>query len=99
MRRLSDAKFSFSIFGWLALAYGLLEVIYEVYGLSNFIGSDNWMPYWMKHKSLLGKGLSNVAIGLLLLAVHRLVANQEEQNKKSEVAKLRKDLGNWPPSV
>ena len=87
------------IFGWLCLAYGLIEVAYEVHGMTNFITSESWMPYWMKHKDLLGKGLSNIAMGLLLLGIHQLISNQDSQNKKSEVASLRKDLGNWPPLV
>jgi hypothetical protein len=101
--------------GGFLLLYGLLEVILELVLLFNFYSewlpadrqffsqwlfeADSGKAYWADKRGDLGRGITNLATGLIMLGIHRLISNQEEQSKKSEVATLRKDLGNWPPSV
>ena len=93
--------------GWAFIAFGLLEIAYEIYVmLSVTAGTANsteqaraeaWKYLQEARSEQLGNGLVNLALGAIMVGVYQLLIKADRQNVTP--MKAKKDLGNWPPSV
>ena len=93
--------------GWAFIAFGLLEIAYEIYVMLDMqtqtINSTEKARkeaylYWQNTRSeKLGNGFVNLAMGAIMVGVYQLLIKADRQNVTP--MKAKKDLGNWPPSV
>ena len=108
-------KFGLTWLGGILALYGFAEIIYGTVALLWFYGdlpiearseffsmlmSDEATEYRFDLLSDYERGIYNLAIGLIMLGIKRLL-DATEENSQSNVSKMtaKKDLGNWPPSV
>ena len=108
-------KFGLTWLGGILALYGFADIIYETITLLWFYGdlpiearseffsmlmSDDAIEYRSDLLSDYERGIYNLAIGLIMLGIKRLL-DAAEDNAQSNVSKMtaKKDLGNWPPSV
>ena len=92
--------------GWVLIAFGLLEIAYELFvnisvmaevsGGSEQAKADGLL-FLNKRLDKFGDGIVNLALGAIMVGVYQLLIKADRQNVTQ--MKAKKDLGNWPPSV
>ena len=93
--------------GWAFIAFGLLEIAYEIYVMLSVTAdtansteqarAEAWKYLQEARSEQLGNGLVNLALGAIMVGVYQLLIKADMQNVTP--MKAKKDLGNWPPSV
>ena len=92
--------------GWILIAFGLLEIGYELFvnlsvmaeisGSSEQARADG-LVFLNKRLDKFGDGVTNLALGAIMVGIYQLLIKSDRQNVTP--MKAKKDLGNWPPSV
>lgn len=107
-------KFGLKWLGGVLAIYGLIDIVYELiiflgyYGnlsvdqrgeFLDWLGTDDATAFTTDLKGDFARGIYNLALGLIMLGVKRLIDAAENSGSNITQMKAKKDLGNWPPSV
>ena len=99
-------RFILKWLGYTFIAFGLLEIAYELFINLRVIGEVSGGADQVRAEALkylngrldrFGDGFVNLALGAIMVGVYQLLIKADRQNVTQ--MKAKKDLGNWPPSV
>ena len=85
--------------GWAFIVIGSAEIIYQLFTYSQMYQElqKDALKLLNLRLSDIRDGLIHIALGAIMVGVHKLLMKGDMQNVTS--IKAKKDLGNWPPSI